>query len=167
MTIKQVCEITNTSPSFFIGIQSGVVSPIYLAGANKREVKPQVQRIIDTLGCTMGEAFPAYTCEIKSKDMTIEQQAQVTISQASRGEENWYHEVLREKIEKALRTLTPREEAVLRFYFLEEGTLRSVAKLIGRTDTRVEQIKQKAIRKLRHPGPGDRRALRELWQIIP
>lgn len=58
-------------------------------------------------------------------------------------------------IERALESLTPREERVLRLRFgLEDGrerTLEEVGRIFNVTRERIRQIEAKAIRKLRHP----------------
>ncbi len=63
--------------------------------------------------------------------------------------------LLREQLEEVLRTLTPREEQVLRMRFgLTDGrshTLEEVGKEFDVTRERIRQIECKALRKLRHP----------------
>ena len=63
--------------------------------------------------------------------------------------------LLREQLEKAMATLTPREEMVLRMRFgFEDGkthTLEEVGKAFNVTRERVRQIESKALRRLRHP----------------
>ena len=63
--------------------------------------------------------------------------------------------LLREQLDEALRTLTPREKNVLRLRFgLEDGkerTLEDVGKIFNVTRERIRQIEAKALRKLRHP----------------
>jgi RNA polymerase primary sigma factor len=63
--------------------------------------------------------------------------------------------ILREVIEKALHTLTPREEHVIKLRFgLYDGrnrTLEEVGKEFNITRERIRQIEAKALRKLRHP----------------
>ena len=62
---------------------------------------------------------------------------------------------LQETIEAVLKTLTPREEAVLERRFglggLQERTLEEVGKAFDVTRERIRQIETKSIRKLRHP----------------
>ena len=65
------------------------------------------------------------------------------------------NEKYREEIDLVLKTLTPREETVLRLRFgLVDGkphTLEEVGKVFDVTRERIRQIEAKAIRRLRHP----------------
>lgn len=62
---------------------------------------------------------------------------------------------LKERVRQVLKTLTPREEKVLKMRFgidvASEHTLEEVGKDFGVTRERVRQIEVKALRKLRHP----------------
>ena len=64
------------------------------------------------------------------------------------------HESLRTEIERALETLTPREADVIRLYFGLAGqhsmTLEEIGETFDLTRERVRQIKEKAIRPLKH-----------------
>jgi len=68
--------------------------------------------------------------------------------------------LLREQLCEVLRTLTPREEHVLKLRFgLEDGrtrTLEEVGKVFNITRERIRQIEAKALRKLRHPSRSKR-----------
>ncbi len=74
---------------------------------------------------------------------------------ASQPAEEASYTLLREQLEEVLRTLTPREEEVLRMRFgLLDGkphTLEEVGKKFDVTRERIRQIESKALRKLRHP----------------
>ena len=63
-------------------------------------------------------------------------------------------ESLKEEIEKVLVTLKPREAEIIRLYFGLEGdrplTLEEIGEHFKLTRERVRQIKEKAIRRLRH-----------------
>ena len=65
------------------------------------------------------------------------------------------HTLLKEQLAQVLKSLTPREEKVLRLRFgLEDGrprTLEEVGKEFNVTRERIRQIEAKALRKLRHP----------------
>ncbi len=64
------------------------------------------------------------------------------------------HESLRTEIERALETLTPREADVIRLYFglasQHPMTLEEIGETFELTRERVRQIKEKAIRRLKH-----------------
>jgi len=66
-----------------------------------------------------------------------------------------YDNLLREKVEEVLATLTPREARILRLRFgLQNGrsyTLEEVGQKFGLTRERIRQIEGKALRRLRHP----------------
>lgn len=68
--------------------------------------------------------------------------------------------ILREQLQEALDTLTPREREVLKLRFgLEDGqvrTLEEVGKEFNVTRERIRQIESKALRKLRHPSRSKR-----------
>ena len=64
------------------------------------------------------------------------------------------HESLRTEINRALETLTPREADVIRLYFglndHQPMTLEEIGETFDLTRERVRQIKEKAIRRLKH-----------------
>jgi RNA polymerase primary sigma factor len=66
-----------------------------------------------------------------------------------------YENMLRERVEQVLSTLSPREARILRLRFgLENGhpyTLEEVGQKFGLTRERIRQIEGKALRRLRHP----------------
>jgi RNA polymerase primary sigma factor len=66
-----------------------------------------------------------------------------------------YENLLREKVEEVLSTLSPREARILRLRFgLQNGrayTLEEVGQKFGLTRERIRQIEGKALRRLRHP----------------
>lgn len=84
---------------------------------------------------TLGELVP-YENEMSVEDVVAQQ-------------------VLRERLEEVLQTLTTREQKVLRLRFgLDDGrerTLEQVGQEFGVTRERIRQIEVKALRKLRHP----------------
>jgi len=65
------------------------------------------------------------------------------------------HELLRDRIDSLLKTLTYREREIIRLrYGLTDGytyTLEEVGRIFRVTRERVRQIEAKAVRKLRHP----------------
>ena len=58
---------------------------------------------------------------------------------------------VRVTMEKAVHTLTEREEKVIRLFYEDNFTKEEIANEIGRSVERVRQIKAKAMRKLSHP----------------
>jgi len=66
-----------------------------------------------------------------------------------------YEQLLREKVEEVLGTLSPREARVLRLRFGLSGerayTLEEVGEKFGLTRERIRQIEGRALRRLRHP----------------
>jgi RNA polymerase primary sigma factor len=66
-----------------------------------------------------------------------------------------YERALRETVDEALSSLTPREAKVLRLYFglddQEPMTLEEIGSLLKITRERVRQIKEKALKRLGHP----------------
>jgi RNA polymerase primary sigma factor len=73
---------------------------------------------------------------------------------------------LKEQTEAVLRTLTPREEKIIKMRFgLDDGserTLEEVGQSFAVTRERIRQIEAKALRKLRHPSRA--RTLRALME---
>jgi RNA polymerase primary sigma factor len=69
-------------------------------------------------------------------------------------DEDTYTNALSDDIEKALNTLSEREQMILRLYFGVGGqeplTLEDIGKQLGLTRERIRQIKEKAIQRLRH-----------------
>lgn len=69
-------------------------------------------------------------------------------------DEDLMHDSLRTEIERSLATLTPREGDVIRLYFGLNGqhpmTLEEIGEKFDLTRERVRQIKEKAIRRLKH-----------------
>ncbi|HQQ12934.1 MAG TPA: sigma-70 family RNA polymerase sigma factor, partial [Bacteroidales bacterium] len=64
------------------------------------------------------------------------------------------YESLRKEIDRAISTLTPREADVIKLYFGLNGshpmTLEEIGEKFDLTRERVRQIKEKAIRRLKH-----------------
>jgi RNA polymerase primary sigma factor len=70
-----------------------------------------------------------------------------------RADNHLLNESLVREIERALSTLTERERDIVRFFFgigCQEMTLEEIGEQFGLTRERVRQIKEKAIRRLRH-----------------
>ena len=66
---------------------------------------------------------------------------------------NLLNESLTKEIDRALATLTERESDIIKLFFgigIQEMTLEEIGEKFGLTRERVRQIKEKAIRRLRH-----------------
>ena len=75
-------------------------------------------------------------------------------SEESNPDKQLIHESLQKEIERSLNTLSSRESDVLRYFYglnnLPSFTLEEIGEKFGLTRERVRQIKEKAIRKLKH-----------------
>ena len=75
-------------------------------------------------------------------------------SEESNPDKQLIHESLQKEIERTLNTLSSRESDVLRYFYglnnLPSFTLEEIGEKFGLTRERVRQIKEKAIRKLKH-----------------
>ena len=78
----------------------------------------------------------------------------LNIGESPNPDKTLLHESLRTEIERALETLTPREADVVRLYFglgnQHAMTLEEIGETFDLTRERVRQIKEKAIRRLKH-----------------
>jgi RNA polymerase sigma factor (sigma-70 family) len=167
MKIKEVCEKAEMNIGMFCSLQNGTISPVYLVGKKTGIIKPCVERLMLVLNCTLAEAFPRYFCDIKREGLTDLQETEILISEASREGvfESVCKSLMKNDISRVLKTLTPREEAVIRFRFFEDMTLEKISLLFSRSRDRIRQIEAKAIRKLRHPRE-DRYILKEYWKEV-
>ena len=72
---------------------------------------------------------------------------------SAKADTSWMQESLSLEIERALAQLTKREGEIIRYFFgigRREKTLEEISEELGLTRERVRQIKEKAIRRLRH-----------------
>lgn len=66
-------------------------------------------------------------------------------------EDEYEKKELKAKLVNSLKTLTEKEEKVLKMRYFEDLTLREVANMLRLSVERIRQIESKAIRKLKHP----------------
>ena len=96
-----------------------------------------------SLDCPIGDSDDSYF-----GDFIEDQSAESPVSAAT-------HEMLKDKIEKVLQTLTFREREIIKLrYGIGDGytyTLEEVGRIFKVTRERVRQIEAKAVRKLQHP----------------
>lgn len=131
---------------------------------------PTCQRIANLLDRDIGYLFPPGLYQIKWPRLAVETEYErmIPLLQAPREflelppsqEEEQARRELRAELLKQLATLTPREEKVIRMRFgfgdfgLGDGweiPLEEVGRRFGVSQTRIRQIQEKALRKLRHP----------------
>ncbi|MDX1436468.1 MAG: sigma-70 family RNA polymerase sigma factor [Anaerolineales bacterium] len=118
--------------------------------AEKLELEPRkVQWMLRVSWLPLSLESPIGDDEDSELGMFVEDNASPTPTQVA------YQNMLEEKIEEVLATLSPREARILRLRFgLENGrsyTLEGVGKKFGLTRERIRQIEGKALRRLRHP----------------
>jgi len=80
------------------------------------------------------------------------------VDEQSNAEEQAMDQFLSEEIERALRTLPPRDARVLRLYFGLDGgrehTLEEIGGMLGVTRERVRQLRDRALKRLREGDVG-------------
>ena len=123
-------------------------------------------QIADFFGATVEELFPESVRAIETIEMEwrldavdLPQLVGVSPRKLPAPDESLESEEMGGLIDKALATLTSREEEVLRMRFglgVDEHTLDEVGKALGKnhhevSQERARQIEQKALRKMRHP----------------
>ncbi len=124
--------------------------------------EPRPEELAEMLGLSENEIRESLKNSGRhvSMDAPLVQDEENNMYDVLRGEENLTPEAgllfdsLRMEIERAISTLTPREADVIRLYFGLNGkhplTLEEIAEEFDLTRERVRQIKEKAIRRLKH-----------------
>ncbi len=110
---------------------------------------PRVQWMIQVSWLPLSLESPVGDEEDSELGMFVEDTSSPTPNQVA------YQNLLRDKINDVLATLSPREARILRLRFgLENGrtyTLEEIGQKFGLTRERIRQIEGKALRRLRHP----------------
>ena len=110
---------------------------------------PRVQWMIQVSWLPLSLESPVGDEEDSELGMFVEDTSSPTPNQVA------YQNLLRDKIDDVLETLSPREARILRLRFgLENGqtyTLEEIGQKFGLTRERIRQIEGKALRRLRHP----------------
>jgi len=118
--------------------------------AERMEAAPKkVQWLLQVSWIPLSLESPVGDEDDSELGMFIEDKATPTPSQSV------YENMLRERVNEVLSTLTPREARILRMRFgLDDNhpyTLKEVGEKFGLTRERIRQIEGKALRRLRHP----------------
>jgi RNA polymerase primary sigma factor len=125
--------------------------------------RPTPEEIADEMGITPAKVrwmfdvsrYPASLAEPVGDDEDIELEALIEDESAPSPEESAFQDLLRDKVQEVLSTLTPREACILRLRFgLQDGethTLEQVGRKFGLTRERIRQIESEALHRLRHP----------------
>jgi RNA polymerase primary sigma factor len=123
-------------------------TPDELAGEMQEETK-KVQWMLQVSWIPLSLETPVGDEDDSELGMFVEDQVTPTPSQSV------YENMLRERVDEVLATLTPREARILRLRFgLDDNhpnTLEEVGAKFGLTRERIRQIEGKALRRLRHP----------------
>ena len=106
---------------------------------------------IDSTSLTMGRSISVDAPFVDGEDNSL---LDVMVNEDSPKADNaLMAESLSKEIERALSILTDREREIIRMFFgigCQEATLEDIADKFGLTRERVRQIKERAIRRLRH-----------------
>jgi RNA polymerase primary sigma factor len=117
--------------------------------ANEMEIEPRKVQWMRVSWQPLSLEHPVGEDEDSELGNFIENDSAPTPAQSA------YDNLLRDKIEEVLATLTPREARILRLRFgLQNGrsyTLEEVGQKFGLTRERIRQIEGRALRRLRHP----------------
>jgi RNA polymerase primary sigma factor len=138
------------------------INKAFAAFEQVHQREPRPEELAEILGVSENEIRESLknTGRHVSMDAPLVQDEDNNMYDVLRGEENMTPEAgllfdsLKMEIERAISTLTPREADVIRLYFGLNGkhplTLEEIAEEFDLTRERVRQIKEKAIRRLKH-----------------
>ena len=65
LTVSKLAKMIDSYPTVIANLANGTISPIYLGGKRKGELKPIPQKIIEALRANPEDIFPRYFCKIK------------------------------------------------------------------------------------------------------
>jgi len=144
--------------------QVGSMNKIYKEQARfeqKNERTPSEEELADTLNVSSEKI--SETMKISGKQMSMEapfgdEEDNCLLDvmpneNAPNTDNTLLRESLNSEVERTLSTLTPREKAIVKHFFgigVPDMTLEEIGNKFGLTRERVRQIKEKAIRRLRH-----------------
>lgn len=161
LSVRQAAEAAGVSYGLWLDLEGLKVSPLdtsHRAVKHGAKWRPSAVRMAVFLGCQPEELFPDVIVAVKAPTVVKEIKASEALALAGYAqtlelpgtpEAALLSEEMRRDVNRALKTISPREELVLRLRM--DRTLDEVAAEFGVTRERIRQIEAKALRKLRHP----------------
>lgn len=126
------------------------------------ELKNSVKKLMDIFKCSLNELFPEnykvvetnkYIKEVSQQEIELISMQSSEMNMLTYSLDSELEQIdLRNKIEKLINTLSPREAEIIRLRYFNNYTLTETAKEVGISKQRVRQIIEAAIRKMSHPG---------------
>lgn len=157
-SVKSFCNAVNLSDQTVIKFLN-FKCELY----NKRdgELKDSVKKLLDVFKCPLNELFPENykTVETNKHVKEVSQQEIEAISMQSPEmnllsyniDSEVEQDELRNKIEKILNTLIPREAEIIRLRYFDNRTYDYIGQQFGISQERARQIEKSALRKMMHP----------------
>ncbi len=140
-TIKKLAEKCGCSPSSILSLCQGTTGPL---DPRKGQLKKWVVKLCKTLKAKPAYLFPSDICDIARTELLPVQIIDI-VHGYNKEDKQHFSKDLRD----ALATLTEREQKIMKKRYLEGYTLEKIAGEEGVTRERINQIKFKALRKLR------------------
>lgn len=126
------------------------------------ELKNSVKKLMDIFKCPLNELFPEnykvvetnkYIKEVSQQEIELISMQSSEMNMLTYSLDSELEQIdLRNKIEKLINTLSPREAEIIRLRYFNNYTLAEIAKEASISKQRVRQIIETAIRKMSHPG---------------
>lgn len=160
-TIKELSDRSGVSPSLIYNYTMGVISPIHLHNNDKvyaGQIKESALALCEALNVEVSDLFPRYVCRLKTEyeAYSDDQIIDISISEYSRVEANFIPslsgedlQTLNDILSKAMSNLFPRQEKILRERFFEDKSGDELSEKMHVSKSRIFQIIQKALEKLR------------------
>lgn len=125
------------------------------------ELKNSVKKLMDIFKCPLNELFPEnykvvetnkYIKEVSQQEIEFISMQSSEMNMLTYSLDSELEQIdLRNKIEKLINTLSPREAEIIRLRYFNNYTLTEIAKEEGVCKQRIRQIIETAIRKMSHP----------------